>query len=345
MTGTTQRAVLKVVFAGPYVSVQDGGRQGMMRFGVPRSGPMDRLGFTAANLALGNDADAAGVEVSAGGITLECVEGTLGFAVAGGGFLTQVSDGGAVPWQPSWWRGVIQAGQRLIIRPGRWGAWTNLAFAGQLLADEWLGARATHVLSGFGGGDVVTGQKLVIEAPRPATPLAIPCPVLARPRGLAHVVMGPQDGFFSAEARADFLNSSWRLTNAYDRMGMRLAGPEIAPGAVLDMPSEGIMRGAVQVAGDGVPVVLQADHQTTGGYPKIATVIDADLDAFVQGRPGDAVNFKAITPDEAIAIARTRHQAVTRYLDGIRRVAAEADAAPNPRRKPAAGAQYLSRGA
>src|SRR5699024_2198974 len=125
MTGMKRRAVLKVVFAGPYVSVQDGGRRGMMRFGVPCSGPMDRLGFAAANLALGNRADMAGIEVSAGGITLECIEGALGFAVAGGGFLTQVSDGGASAWQPSWWRGMIHAGQRLVIRPGRWGAWTN----------------------------------------------------------------------------------------------------------------------------------------------------------------------------------------------------------------------------
>lgn len=321
----SQRVVLKVVFAGPYVSVQDGGRRGMMRFGVPRSGPMDRLGFAAANLALGNSEDAAGIEVSAGGITLECTEGALGLAIAGGGFLTRISDGAsegdAGPWHPSWWRGTIRTGQRLVIRPGRWGAWTNLAFAGRLVADEWLGAKATHVLSGFGGGDVVTGQELVIEAPRPATPGAIPCPVLARPRGIAHVVMGPQDGFFDAGARDVFLGTGWRLTSAYDRMGMRLAGPEIAPGAVLDMPSEGIMRGAVQVAGDGVPVVLQADHQTTGGYPKIATVIDADLDAFVQGRPGDVIRFKEVTPDEAVAIARSRHQAVTRYLDGIRRMA------------------------
>lgn len=311
------RAVLKVVFAGPYVSIQDGGRRGYMRFGVPRSGPMDRLGFAAANLALGNDPGAAGVEVSAGGLTLECVEGSVGFAVAGGGFQAGLAGDGGSSWRVA----VIEAGQRLVIRPGRWGAWTNLAFAGRLLAREWLGSSATHALSGFGGGRVASGQRLEIEQPRTSRPRDLPLPVLARFTGLAHVVMGPQDHFFDAAAREAFLDGGWSLTNAYDRMGMRLAGPVILPGAVLDMPSEGIMRGAVQIAGDGVPVVMQADHGTTGGYPKIATVLDADLDAFVQGRPKQPVRFQPVTPAGAVAIARTRHAAIDRYLAGIRREA------------------------
>ncbi len=311
------RAVLKVVFAGPYVSIQDGGRQGYMRFGVPRSGPMDRLGFATANLALGNDPAAAGIEVSAGGLTLECVEGAVGLAVAGGGFLTELAGQTA----PGWRVATIEAGQRLVIRPGRWGAWTNLAFAGRLAAREWLGSAATHALSGFGGGRVATGQRLEIEDARAVAPRDLPLPVLARFTGLAHVVMGPQDHFFDAAAREAFLHGDWSLSNAYDRMGMRLSGPVIKPAAALDMPSEGIMRGAVQVAGDGVPVVMQADHGTTGGYPKIATVLDSDLDAFVQGRPRQPVHFRLVTPAQAVAIARTRHAAVARYLAGIRREA------------------------
>lgn len=311
------RAVLKVVFAGPYVSIQDGGRRGYMRFGVPESGPMDRLGLATANLALGNAPGAAGVEISAGGLVLECVEGAVGLAMAGGGFLTSLAGDAGSSWRVA----VIEAGQRLAIRPGRWGAWTNLAFAGRLAAREWLGSSATHALSDFGGGRVAGGQRLVIEAPRTMPARDLPLPVLARFTGRAHVVMGPQDHFFDAAAREAFVEGDWSLTNAYDRMGMRLAGPKILPAAVLDMPSEGIMRGAVQIAGDGVPVVLAADHQTTGGYPRIATVLDADLDAFVQGRPRQPVRFQPVSPAQAIAIARTRHAAVARYLDGIRREA------------------------
>lgn len=317
MGAVMAQAVLKVAFAGPFVSVQDGGRPGLMRFGVPRSGPMDRLGFATANLALGNPVDAAGIEVSAGGLTLDCIAGEVGFAVAGGGFALDLNG----RTLPGWHVDMIRAGQRLVIRPGRWGAWANLAFAGRLVAPLWLGSAATHVLSGHGGGRIMTGQELRIEAPRPMPARDLPLPVLARPRGRVHVVMGPQDHFFDAAARADFLAGPWQLSSAYDRMGMRLSGPVIRPSARLDMPSEGIHRGAVQIAGDGVPVVLGADHQTTGGYPKLATVLDADLDAFVQGRPQDWIGFNAVSPAEAVAIARTRQLAVARYLDGIRREA------------------------
>lgn len=310
-------AVLKVVFAGPFVSIQDGGRHGLMRYGVPRSGPMDRLSFATANLALGNDADATGVEISVGGLTLDCIKGEIGFATTGGGFVT-MRDG---QMMPSWRTDTIRAGQRLVIRPGQWGSWAYLALAGRLITREWLGSAATHVLSGHGGGCLAAGQHLRIEAARPTPPRDLPMPVQARPLSQLHVVMGPQDHFFDAQARAKFLAGPWQLTGSYDRMGMRLAGPTILPGTKLDMPSEGIHRGAVQIAGDGVPVVLAADHQTTGGYPKIATVLDADLDGFVQGRPHDWVQFSSVTPAEAISIAHTRQRAVSRYLDGIRREA------------------------
>lgn len=309
------RALFRVVFSGPYVSVQDGGRRGYMRFGVPESGPMDRLALAAANTALGNPTGAAGIEVSLGGLVLECVEGRVGFAVAGGGFVVDLAGDRGRAWRVA----QIEAGQRLTIRPGRWGAWTMLAFAGQLQSDTWLGSAATHALSGFGGGRLTAGQMLAVDHTRPADPRALPCPVIARPSGRVHVVMGPQDHFFDATGRQAFLNSIWRLSDAYDRMGMRLAGPQIMPAARLDMPSEGIARGAVQVSGEGTPTVLMADHQTTGGYPKLATVLDAELDAFAQIRPRDLLRFHAVTSGQAVVIARRRAGAVARYLDGLRR--------------------------
>lgn len=312
------RAVLKVVFAGPYISVQDAGRTGYMRFGVTRSGPMDRLGFAAANLALGNPAGASGIEVSLGGLTLECVEGEVGFAIAGGDFVCEIDGKDTGSWQ----RHILRAGQRLVIRPGRWGAWTYLALAGALQSREWLGSAATHMMSGFGGGAIRTGQILTVEDSRVPAPLDLPRPVFARHKGRLKVVMGPQDHFFSGAVRESFLESHWQLTPSYDRMGMRLAGPNIAPEAALDMPSEGIARGAVQVAGDGAPVILQADHQTTGGYPKIATVLNCQLDGFAQGRPGAWIGFEAVTPQQGVLIARSRHLAVERYLTGIKRIAA-----------------------
>lgn len=296
-------AVLSIAFAGPHVSVQDGGRPGLMRYGVPASGPMDRRSFAAANAALGNPADAPGIQISLGGLVLDCLSGTVSFAVAGGGFIVDHHG----QRRGSWSVATLRPGERLAIRPGFWGSWCYLALAGALQVPRWLGSASTHALSGLGGGRLATGQRLVVAdaALRQEREGDIPCPVAARPRSELRVTMGPQERFFAPDALAAFRSGPWRMTDAWDRMGVRLAGPLIAPGAALDMPSAPVVRGSVQVAGDGVATVLLADHQTTGGYPRIATVLDCDLDAFVQLRPRDRVVFRPVTPEAAIGIART----------------------------------------
>lgn len=304
--------VFKVAFAGPLVSVQDAGRRGMMRYGVPASGPMDRHAFAIANRALGNPAGAAGVEVSMGGLVLDCIAGACGLAIAGAGFIVEC-DGVKLG---SWITLPIRAGQRLTIRPGPWGSWTYLAFAGELTATEWLGSVATHTLSGLGGGTLTAGQEITVrDTSLPSdAPNALPCPVWARPRPQLHVTLGPQDRYFSAQTIADFLSQPFHTTAAFDRMGTRLRGPLLAPEAALGIPSEPILRGSVQVSGDGVATILLADHQTSGGYPKIATVVSGDLDEFVQLRPGNALRFQAITAAQAVALARSRAQAVQAYM-------------------------------
>ncbi|SDN88854.1 biotin-dependent carboxyltransferase family protein [Ensifer sp. YR511] len=295
--------LLSVTFAGPHVSIQDGGRHGLMRYGVPSSGPMDRLSFAAANVALGNEADTPGIEVSMGGLVLQCLSGAVSFAVAGGGFIVDHAE----QKRGSWTIATLKAGEKLAIRPGPWGSWCYLAFAGVLQTATWLGSASTHMMSGFGGGRLGAGQQLTIgnAAKREEREGDIPCPVSARPRSAVRVVMGPQQRFFAAASITALQSGAWRMTDAWDRMGVRLAGPMIAPDATLDMPSEPIVRGSVQVAGDGVATVLLADHQTTGGYPKIATVLDCDLDAFVQLRPRDTIAFRPVSPREAVDIARS----------------------------------------
>jgi allophanate hydrolase subunit 2 len=166
-----------------------------------------------------------------------------------------------------------------------------------------------HPEGGRSGGRLYSGQHLQIAS---ASCLEeregdILSPVSANPKGNARVTMGPQQRFFSAETLATFLSGDWRITDAGDRMGVRLAGPLIPPAAALDMPSEPIVRGSIQVNGDGVATVLLADHQTTGGYPKIATVLDCDLDAFVQLRTGDPVVFRPVSSPGAISAARAAH--------------------------------------
>jgi hypothetical protein len=127
-------------------------------------------------------------------------------------------------------------------------------------------------------------------------------PVTARPRRDIRVVLGPQDRFFPPAGIAAFLAGPYALTSSYDRMGVRLKGPALEVLGRLDMPSEAVVRGAVQVAGDGQPTVLLADHQTTGGYPKIATIASIDLDAFVQLRPHALVRFRAVSAEHAVAL-------------------------------------------
>lgn len=308
-------ARLHVVVAGPYVSFQDGGRFGRLRFGVPASGPMDRLAHAAANVAVGNETDSTTIEVSVGGLVLECVSGATSVAVAGGAFVVDHDGARRPPWAVS----TIRAGERIAIRAGEWGSWASVAFAGDLVVPRWLGHTATHTMSGFGGGSLASGQTLDVVGARPdgTRDGEIPFPEFARPTGHARVVMGPQDHHFRDEAITTFRATTYSLTDAYDRMGVRLSGAPLALRSSLSIPSEPIIRGSIQVAGDGVPTVLLADHQTTGGYPKIATVISSDLDRVAQLRAGDSVRFEPVTARAAIDTVRAHAGQVDRYLEQI----------------------------
>lgn len=311
-------AKLTIIQSGPQISLQDQGRFGLLRFGVPASGPMDRFAFSIANLAIGNPANSTVIEVSQGGLTLHCTQGSITFAVAGGDFQIFIDN---APLS-SWCVATLQLGETLSIRPGRWGSWCYLAFAGNLQTNLWLGSAATHGPSGLGGGKIVAGKDIVIQNAevRAIRHAALTCPVSARPRHIIRVVLGPQSQFFNSDTVHAFLSNPHTLTDAYDRMGVRLSGPNLRPDAALDMPSEAISRGSIQVAGDGVATVLLADHQTTGGYPKIATILSDDLDGFVQLRSRSIVMFKAITAEAAISATHTRSIARSAYFAAIQKL-------------------------
>jgi len=313
-------ALFAVTAAGPHVTFQDAGRAGMMRFGVPTSGPMDRASFAAVQAALGNPPDTAAIEISPGGLTLTCLEGEVTLAVAGGGFQV-VLDGVR---HGAWTVLTVRTGAELAIRPGFWGCWTYLAFAGALQVAPWLGSVSTHGPTGLGGGRLAAGQTLTVaETRRRAGPPArIPLPAWARPPNEVPVVLGPQDRFFAPETIATLLREPYALSEAYDRMGVRLRGPALPPNAAMDMPSEPIARGSIQVSGDAVPTVLLADHQSTGGYPKIATIVSTSLDGFVQLRSRQSVAFRAVSAQEAVGIVRSRDAVSRRYLQGLRQLGA-----------------------
>lgn len=304
-------ARFKVTFAGPLVSFQDAGRSGHMRFGVPKSGPMDRFGFAAAHAMLGIDAGTS-IEISLGGLVLECTQGAVTCALAGAAF----SLNGA---EPGWQVVTVHAGDKLTLRGGDWGSWAYLAFAGNIEADEWLGSFSTHTLSDLGGGALRTGDMFSVrdttaQATRDGT---YDQPAIARPLSEIRVVAGPQDQHFAPGALDALTSAPYRMTDAFDRMGVRLDGPVLPLGNALSIPSEPILRGAIQVAGDGVPVVLLADHQTTGGYPKIATVLSADTDRLAQLRAGDAFRFKIVTATHAVTLAREINEARASALTAL----------------------------
>ncbi|MBD3763590.1 MAG: biotin-dependent carboxyltransferase family protein [Rhodobacterales bacterium] len=305
-------ARLQITRAGPHCTIQDGGRAGFLRWGIPASGPMDRKALAIANAALGNPPGAAGIEVGPGGLDLELAGAPLTLAVAGGGFLVQV-DGSP---RPAWAVLRLDPGQRLTIRPGPWGSWACVAVGGRILAPGWLGSLATHGPSGLGGGRLAAGSVVEVAGhdPAPGPDRAIPCPVWARPRRRLMAVAGPQDRFFAPEALAALAGQPFRLTAAWDRMGLRLSGPPLPPQGALGVPSEPVLRGSVQVSGDGVATVLLADHQTTGGYPKIATLLADDVDGLVQNRPGDAVTFALVPPQAAVQTARLRAAVLAAFL-------------------------------
>ncbi len=303
-----------VSFAGPLVTFQDAGRPGNMRYGVATSGPMDRLAFDAAHAALGNAASLTAIEISLGGLILQCTTDAVTVAITGGDFV--VKHGGQKT--ASWTVLTIRKGEQLSISAGTTGSWAYLAFSGRLDASEWLGSHATHSTSGLGGGVLQAGQTIkVLDAAICDGRLGdIPRPGFM-PDGAMRVVSGPQDQYFADGSFARFVSETFKVTGAYDRMGMRLSGPPLDLDAALSIPSEPIVRGSVQVSGDGVPTVLLADHQTTGGYPKIATVISCDTDRLVQFRAGEAVRFTSISSPQAIEVVRAFQSQKVEYLKDI----------------------------
>lgn len=308
-------AQFSVSFAGPLVTIQDAGRVGHMRYGVTTSGPMDRLAFEAAQAALGNPLTNSVIEVSLGGLILTCTQGSITLAITGAEFSVEH----AGQSYRSWTVLTVQKGDRLSIRAGRTGSWAYLAFAGELTSNTWLNSSATHSMSGFGGGRLSAGQTLHIKnaAVREDRLGDIAQPDFAL-SGPIRTVIGPQDHHFTPDAITLFHSSNFVVSQSYDRMGMRLEGAELTLKDALSIPSEPILRGSVQVSGDGVPTVLLADHQTTGGYPKIATVLSCETDRLAQYRAGQRLRFSAVTHEEAVTLAR---HYLTRKADYLAQIA------------------------
>ncbi|MCS6911000.1 MAG: biotin-dependent carboxyltransferase family protein [Anaerolineales bacterium] len=300
---------LNVESAGPLTTIQDLGRRGYERFGVPVSGALDELALRAANALVGNAPEAAGLETPTS-VALTTDADTL-MAVCGAGEPSVRINGRARPA----WTALFVRGRETIEVNAAPGRWAYLAVSGGIEAPLVLGSRATYLRGGFGGWEgraLQPGDRLPAgpASSSPASAAGRTVPAEQRPpyaeQLVVEVILGPQLGCFSHAALETFLTAEFVISTEADRMGYRLGGPSIAP-TQADILSEGMPLGAVQVPASGQPIVMLADRPTTGGYPKIAVVIRADVPLLAQCPPGAGrVQFRATTVAAAQAKYRAR---------------------------------------
>jgi len=299
---------LKVLSPGLHTTVQDLGRVGYQNIGVPVSGALDGFALRLANALVGNPQGMAALEILVSGPTLEIAAGSARLSLVGTGASLGIRGENAR---------VVAAGQSLTVQRGdivqialgRQSACCYLAVEGGIAVPKVLGSASTYVRAALGGlngralqrGDIVP-LAAVCASERSELRARVPWPTPDdRP---IRVVLGPQQKYFREEVLATLLDAEFRVSKDADRMGMRLDGPLLRHRRSWDIVSDAIATGSIQVPGSGQPIVLLADHQTTGGYPKIATVISADLPALGRRRPRDPLRFVSVELEAAEEMCR-----------------------------------------
>ncbi|MGI4887324.1 MAG: biotin-dependent carboxyltransferase family protein [Janthinobacterium lividum] len=318
---------LSILHPGLLTTVQDLGRPGYQKDGVVVGGALDACALRVANLLVGNPEGAAGLEITLRGPRLRFGAGAL-LALAGAD-LSPTLDGQAVGLNRPVW---APAGAELAFGAPRAGCRAYLAVAGGVAVAPVLGSRATYLRAGLGGwhgralqaGDelpvgapTALGQQLRLElagnqtswAQARWTPGPQLCPV-PRPSPVVRAVRGPEYGQFSAASQRAFWEAPFAITAAADRMGYRLQGPALARLTDAELLSSTVTHGTVQVPANGQPIVLLADRQTTGGYPRLAQVITADFGALAQAAPGQALRFQEVSLAEAQALYLAQERAL-----------------------------------
>jgi biotin-dependent carboxylase-like uncharacterized protein len=296
---------LQILRAGPLATVQDLGRSAWRDRGISRCGALDELALGWGNLLVGNPADAAGLEFTLGPASLRF---DADCCVAVTGTDADASLDGQ-PLRP-WWRRRVRAGQTLKLAAPRERMRSYVAISGGIALPRELGSRSTDLKAGFGGLDgraLRDGDRL---------PLDPPATLPARAVGLRppdwdatlRVLPGPEHEEFAPASRETFWRTGWQVTPQSNRMGYRLAGPVLVREHGAELASHGVLPGVIQVPPSGQPIVLLADAQTTGGYPKIGVVIRADLWKLAQLRLGAMLRFVPCTLDDAHAALRAQRQ-------------------------------------
>jgi antagonist of KipI len=305
---------LRVVKPGLLTTVQDLGRYGYQASGVPVAGPMDAFSHRLANQLVANDPAAATLEITLIGPEL-IVDANTTVAISGAHFEVTCDDR-PVPIGEAF---AVAKGQRLKFGRIMEGARAYLAVAGGIQTAPVLGSRATHLVSRMGGveGRALAANDCIPILDNQSRPVRR-SPGLTLPtkgRALLRVMPGPQAEWFEADALKTIAGVSFRISPQSNRMGYRLQGPPLRRIEDRELISEPLGLGAIQVPSAGEPILLMADRQTAGGYPKIAYVISADLPLAGQLAPGDFIEFHLCSRQEAIAALIARERQLLRYAD------------------------------
>jgi biotin-dependent carboxylase-like uncharacterized protein len=297
-----QHVVAVVREPGLLTTIQDLGRRGQRRLGVTGAGPLDPPAHAAANRAVGNTPAAAALECTVSGPVLEFVA-PVRFAVAGADLGAVLERADLGPWPVPLGKGVLaRPGNRLRFAGRRSGCRAYLALQGGIDAPEVLGSRATDLQSGFGGVEgraLRADDRIGVGRALPHAPADAAAAATHAESVSVRVVLGPQADYFAERTLAQFLSGTFRVGATSDRVGCRLVGEPLRHEGAAEILSDGMVPGSIQVPPDGQPIVMLHDGPTTGGYPKIATVIGADLPLLGQLVPGEGqVRFEAIRLEE-----------------------------------------------
>ena len=292
---------IRLTRAGPLTTLQDAGRPGMLRHGISASGPMDRGAFERGANWLGG-AGMTGIEFTAAGLGFVVEQGPIGVAGDGAAFALRI--GGIKKSWPA--RAVLKTGDTVEITPGTAGNYGYLRFDREIEVPPVMGSRATNSIAGIGGLDgrvLAAGDRLTFgDFVRHGTSLHPRAQAVEA--GSIRIIWGLHADLFAPTLRQRFIGSAFHVSSRLDRMGVRLEDRQrvFAEERVLSLVSDAIVAGDIQILGDGTPIVLMRDHQPTGGYPRIATVISGDLDRFAQLRPGAELRFEPVTVAHAQAL-------------------------------------------
>ena len=307
---------LIVVESNGLATIQDSGRKGWRRFGVPASGPMDVIAFQAANVLLGNPGGCAAVEIGLGDVSLQAAQDCV-IAVTGVGYQLSI-----YIWEfPLWGSFFVRAGWKIRLNKTDHGMWAYIAVPGGVQTPAILGSQSTYLRGAFGGLEgrqLQAGDRITAASHFSYELAGRTLPEEARPKynndPTIDVIMGPQTKYFTDEGLETFLSSEYSVSFTSDRMGYRLEGPPLAQRGKTELISEGMTFGAIQVPSNGQPIVMMADCPTTGGYPKIGTVASADIPLLAQCVPNKSrIRFQETT----VAKAQKRYRELMRELDRI----------------------------